>query len=399
MSGRTPDEVVVVGGGPVGLATAIAARARGLAVRVIDFRRPPIDKACGEGLMPDGVAWLATHGVSVPPEDSFRFTGIRYVDGGEAAEARFAGAAGLGVRRPVLHAALVRRAEAAGVELEWGTRVLGLEVGAAGRAGSRGSTAPDGAESAAGRSVAAIRLETSAGVREARWVVGADGLRSRVRRWAGLEGAPTRSLRRFGTRRHYGVPPWTDVVEVHWAESCEAYVTPVSPREVGVAMLWSGDRRGVRDCLPLFPALERRLAGAAVTTRDRGAGPLRQRPRAAAAGRVALVGDAAGYLDAITGEGMALGFHQAEALAEALAAGDLRLYRRAVRRLVALPFALIRALLFAERHPALRRRLVRTLRREPELFARLLAVHARQAPPRSVGLGGVWRLVRGAVGP
>jgi flavin-dependent dehydrogenase len=114
-------------------------------------------------------------------------------------------------------------------------------------------------------------------------------------------------------------------------------------------------------------------------------------------GRLALVGDAAGYLDAITGEGLSLGFHEADALADALAAGDLALYERAVKKLVAMPFALIKLLLFAERHPAIRRRMVGTLAREPELFARVLAIHTRDRPPSSLGIGGALRFMRGLV--
>ena len=206
-------DLAVVGGGPVGLATAIFARSAGLSVAVCDQREPPIDKACGEGLMPDGVELLAAMGVELGPESARPFAGIRYVDGDRTAEARFAAGHGLGARRPALHAALVARAEQLGAELHWGTRVEGLS--------------PDG-------------LETSAGPFAARRVVGADGLASRVRRWVSLE-AGTRGVARFGRRRHYAVEPWSDLVEVYWADGCEAYVTPVGAREVGVAMLWNAD--------------------------------------------------------------------------------------------------------------------------------------------------------------
>lgn len=367
MSAAASCDVLVVGGGPVGLAVAIAARRAGLAVRVIDARRPPIDKACGEGLMPDGAARLEELGVRLPAGRFASFRGIRYLDGETRAEARFALGRGLGIRRPVLQAALLQRAAELGVEPEWGRRAVGLGTGG---------------------------VETERGPITARWVVGADGLHSGVRRWASLEGR-ARGRRRFGVRRHFELEPWTDLVEVHWAERCEAYVTPVSPREVGVAMLWSGEKSRFDRLLERFPALARRLASSRVVSEDRGAGPLRQRARAVVSGPVALVGDAAGYLDAITGEGLALGFHQAAALVEAIEAGDLRLYAHRFRRLVALPFALIRALLFAERHPPLRRRMIRTLAREPELFARLLAIHAGEEPASSLGLGGTLRLVYG----
>jgi flavin-dependent dehydrogenase len=194
------------------------------------------------------------------------------------------------------------------------------------------------------------------------------------------------------------VKPWTDHVEVHWTDGCEAYVSPVAADEVGIAMLWSGETADFDGLLAQFPTLASRLTGAEVTSRDRGAGPLDQRPAGVARGNVALVGDAAGYRDAITGEGLSLGLAQARSLASALAAGNLAPYAREVRRSAALPFAIIRALLFFERRPRLRRRLLATLAAEPELFARLLAIHVRERPVSAVGWSGALRLLRGLIG-
>ena len=365
---RARQSVLIVGGGPVGLAAAIALRGRGLPVRVIDPRTPPIDKACGEGIMPDGVEWLGRLGVELRPGDGAPFRGIRYVDGDDVAEARFPAGHGLGMRRTTLHRALAERATDVGAELDWGVRALGLN---------------------------GARVETSAGRASADWIVAADGLGSRMRGWAGLGGARASKHRRTGVRRHFRVAPWTDLVEVHWSDDCEAYVTPVGAEETGVAVLSSGSALGFEAGLARFPELERRLRSAPVTSSDRGAGPLWRKARKVHSGNLALVGDAAGYLDAITGEGLALGFHEADALAGAIEAGDLRIYGQAFRKLVALPFTLIRLLLFAERHPAIRRRVVRTLAREPELFARLLAIHTRDRPPKSLGVGGTLRFVSG----
>lgn len=363
-------DLAIVGGGPVGLATAIEARAAGLETVVLELREPPIDKACGEGLMPDGVELLEGLGVELEPSRVMPFGGIRYLDGDHMAEARFPTGHGLGIRRPVLHEVLRARAEAVGVDLRWRTRVVGLSAG---------------------------RLETSAGPVACRRVVGADGLGSRVRRWAGLD-ADAGRRQRFGLRRHFRVAPWTDLVEVHWARDHEAYVTPVGGGEVGVAMLFGANRRSVADfdrLLASFPRLAERLRGARVTSTDRGSGPLHRPARSVRRGNVFLVGDAAGYLDAITGEGLALGFQQARALVAALAADRPAEYERAVGRLTTTPFRLVRLLLFAERRPWLRRRVIGALARDPELFARLLAIHARQAAPRDLGLGGAARLLGG----
>jgi len=366
-------DVAIVGGGPAGLATAIAASERGLSVVVCDSRTPPIDKGCGEGLMPDAVERLRSWRVEIPATERFPISGIRYLDGGTTAEASFPGSPAWGVRRTALHSALERRARES-ADLRWGVRVTGLEE---------------------------RRLNTDAGTIEAEWIVGADGLHSRVRRWVGLErqaDPQTRALNepeRHGIRRHYALQPWTDRVEVYWADGAEAYVTPVAAGELGVAILWSGPAQRFGPLLERFPELRGRLTHHPPTTRDRGASALEQLPRRVATDRVALVGDAAGYVDAITGEGLAAAFHQADALGEALAAGNLRSYRRAHRRLSRFPVGLIRVLLFAERRPALRRRLVAALAADPELFQRLLAVHAGQTPLAALPRSTLLRLATG----
>ncbi len=368
MSRAKPD-LLIVGGGPAGLATAIAARLGGLTATVLDRSRPPIDKPCGEGLMPAGVARLEALGVRLPEGAGRPFRGIRYRDGEHVAEAEFPGAPGLGLRRTTLHGALARRAAEVGVDLRWDTGVRGLAEGG---------------------------VATAEGVLKGRWLVGADGLNSRLRQWAGLETeGPRGPRRRFGVRRHFRREPWTDKVEVWWADGVEAYVTPVAAQEIGVAMLWSGGKSRFDRLLRRFPGLAERLAGAEVSSRDQGTGPLDRRPRRVYKDRLLLVGDAAGYVDAITGEGLDLAFHQAFALVEAVRKGDPRHYSRYCRRLTRLPFALIHLLLFAERRPALRRRLIRTLADDPRLFQRLLAIHSRDRPPHSLGLTGAWALARG----
>ncbi len=351
-------DLVIVGGGPAGLVLALAARQRGLTVTVVDKRRPPLDKPCGEGIMPAGVTMLAGLGVSFRSGEARAFRGIRYLDGDVVAEGDFPpGRHGLGVRRPTLHAVLVAAAERAGAELCWGVEATGLLLGGG--------------------------VQTVAGPLAARVVAGADGLRSRVRAWTGLAG-PEARRRRFGVRRHYRVHPWIDRVEVHWGEGCEAYVTPVSDEEVGVALLADGGGR-FDELLSRVPALARRLAGAPSSSRDLGAGPFEQSVKDVVAGRVALVGDASGYLDALTGEGLTLAFGQAIDLAAAVAKDDLARYARAHRRRGLQPLAVTRLALLAEAHPGLRRRVVRALAADPELFSRLLAVLDGAAPPSSLG--------------
>ena len=361
--------IVIAGGGPAGLATAIAARLGGFEVTVLDRARPPLDRACGEGLMPDGVAVLESFGVDLQEVDSHPFRGIRYVDDQRSAEGVFPGASGLGIRRTELHRALRRRAEALGVDLRWGVRVHGVST--------------DG-------------FETDHGAVRGRWLVGADGRASRVRRWSGLDGRPARH-RRFGVRRHFELEPWSDLVEVYWADGREAYVTPVGKDLVGVALLWSETTATFDDLLASFPSLRQRLENVPVASKDRGAGPLEQRCRTVIDGNLALVGDASGYLDAITGEGLALSFRQAVALVEAMAAGDLERYVAAHRRIVRYPNRITRLLLLIERHPRLRRRVMRSLAADPKLMSRFLALKMRVEGPRVLGAGGLLPLAAAAL--
>jgi flavin-dependent dehydrogenase len=335
-------DLLVAGGGPVGLAVAVRARLAGLDVTVVEPRPGPVDKACGEGLMPSAVAALRALGIEPAGRP---FTGIAYVRDGLRVEARFRRGPGLGVRRTVLHAVLAARAAALGV-----------------------TTVRDRVESVVqdGSGVEAAGLR-------ARWLVAADGLHSPVRRGLGLD-RPARSGwggARYGLRQHFRVAPWTDVVEVHWSAGAEAYVTPVADDLVGVALLGPAGP-GFRPLLAQFPQLLDRLGDAPTVTAVRGAGPLRQRARAASAGRVLLVGDAAGYVDALTGEGIATGLATAQAALDAVRAGHPERYDAAWRAATRRYRWTTSALLAAAQLPVTRRALVPAAVRAPGLFARIV---------------------------
>lgn len=331
-------DLVVAGGGPVGMAVALHARRAGLDVVVREPRSGPIDKACGEGLMPGAVAELAALGVVPRGHD---IAGIHYLDGtggGAGVSARFATGPGRGVRRTVLHAALSARLAEAGIDVE----------------------------------PRPVRIVRDAGDHvevdgeRARYLVAADGLHSPTRRLVGLEADRPAGRRRFGLRCHVQQAPWSSFVEVHWSTRAEAYVTPVDDDLVGVAIL-TETGESFDDALADFPVLRDRLVGE--RTRVRGAGPLRQKARARAAGRVLLVGDAAGYVDALTGEGIALGLAQARAAVACLAADRPDRYERVVRRIGLRQEVLTHALLLATGSQVVRRRLVPAAERLPWVFS------------------------------
>jgi flavin-dependent dehydrogenase len=204
------------------------------------------------------------------------------------------------------------------------------------------------------------------GVR-ARYLVAADGLHSPIRARLGL-GVPDTAAPRWGLRRHYPVAPAGDMVEVTWAERSEAYVTPVADDTIGVAIL-SSVRGGFDQQLAAFPALAARLAGRPPVSSSRGAGPLRQRVRARVQGRVLLVGDAAGYIDALTGEGLALALAAAAELVTCLRADRPEAYERAWIRVSRRSRWITEAMLAARRRPALAGRVVPLAARAPRLFA------------------------------
>ncbi|MEJ7794802.1 MAG: NAD(P)/FAD-dependent oxidoreductase [Nocardioides sp.] len=319
----------------MGLATALYAARAGLDVVVRERRAGVVDKACGEGLMPGAVAALADLGV---PLEGCPLLGIRYLDGRHRAEAPFRSGPGLGVRRTTLHAALRHAVDSAGVV---------IEEHPVDEVADRGDhVLVDGTPS--------------------RYLVAADGLHSPVRRMLALE-QPARSRRRYGLRTHVDLAPWTDFVEVHWSPRAEAYLTPVSDRRVGVAVL-SEDRRPLPELLAQFPQLTPRLDGRQLSG-VLGAGPLRQRTSRRVAGRVLLVGDAAGYVDALTGEGIALGLAQARAAVAAVADHDPARYEGEWRRISRSHDRLTGALLTASRVPVVRRHLVQAAARAPRVFA------------------------------
>lgn len=338
-------DLVIAGGGPVGLATALYAARAGLDVVVREPRTGSIDKACGEGLMPGALAALRELGVDPAGQP---LAGIRYLDGRHQAEAPFRHGPGRGVRRTTLHDALRAAVDAAGVDVEH------TPVGQV--AMRPGQVVVDGLP--------------------ARYLVAADGLHSPLRRRLGLDSPAPPGRRRYGLRCHLAVAPWTPFVEVHWSGAGEAYVTPVGPDCVGVAVL-SADRRPFTELLGTFPRLTARL-GPATAQGIRGAGPLRQRSRRRVAGRVLLVGDAAGYVDALTGEGIAVGLAQARAAVDAVVRGRPEDYERAWARITRRHDLMTAGLLLATRRQALRARLVPAAAALPRVFD--LAVNALARP-------------------
>jgi flavin-dependent dehydrogenase len=311
--------------------------------------------------MPDGLAALERLGIQVPLSDARPFHGIRFVSSHSSASALFPDdGVGLAVRRIALHSIIAERAEHLGADLLWGTSVTGIS--------------PEGVW--VGRELV-----------HARWIVGADGSNSRVRRWAGLD--RRRPKMRYAFRRHYHIAPWTDHMEVHWGSRCQGYATAVGRNQVCVALASHDPSLRLEAGLRELPTLCARLQGAEVVSEQRGAlTGNRTFPRVCRR-NVALIGDAAGTVDAITGEGLGLAFSQAVSLAQAFELGDLGLYQQQHRRLMLRPRAMARLMLMLDGRPWLQDRTLQAFGEHPEIFQRLLALHVGALPPLELVRDGI----------
>lgn len=358
----TSTDIFVIGGGPAGLAAAIAARNQGFRVVVADGAQMPIDKPCGEGLMPDGIAALGELGISVPVDQAYPFGGIQFVSSGMSVDAPFPdNASGFGVRRTILHELMAKHAAKLGVELLWRTPITGITENSV-QLGER-------------------NIST-------RWIIGADGGNSRVRKWARLEDVRKRDLR-YAFRQHFRIAPWTDRMELHWGARGEIYVTPVSHDQVCVALISRDPKLRLNEALREFPELQERLSGVQASSSERGALTTTCKLRRVSRGNVALIGDASGTVDAITGEGLCLSFSQAMVLADCLRNGDLSAYEVKHRQLAVRPLLMARLMLLLDRRPRLQHKTLRAFQKRPHVFRRLLELHVGTLSPLHLTVDGL----------
>lgn len=296
--------VHIIGGGPGGLGCALFLAQKSIPSTIYEKQSYPIDKACGEGVMPHGVKMLKNLNVwdGIPDTDKHPFCGIQYIfEGKPSIPANFKAGMGFGIRRLALSTALHRAAAKHPL-----IQIKQTDI----------------------RSKA--QLDGLKGL-----IIGADGMRSSMRRLANIPIIQS-AHRRYGTRLHYDSQPWSKYVQIYWANGFEAYVTPAGSHQVGIAFLWNKQRipkdldPTPANFLALLPELQRKLKGCKILSETRSTGPFYQIVPKPYRDSICLIGDASGYLDPLTGEGISLGLVQAKALADMLSSSTVdfkRLYQ------------------------------------------------------------------------
>ena len=371
-------DVVIVGGGPVGSVLGLLLGRAGLRTLILDKGDYPRDKPCGEGLMPGGVRVLQGLGIDLGRGGFPRISGIRYrLPDGPSVFGAFtsrSGSPGFGhaVRRTRFDAMLADRA----------------------RSDPNITVRPRCTVTAVTPSSTGVNVETDSGRLSAPVVVGADGIRSSVRRLMGWS-RPPREPFRHGLVSHLKVPDHgIGEVIVTLLDGREVYVAPSGPDELLAAVL---ARDGLRapgltvsqSYLQTVTAAHPEFEGADCD-RVWGAGPFRVESRTVAHGRVFLVGDAAGFIDPITGDAMSAGFRAAEHLAGLLASVDLETatggYRTWFRRQWRTRRILTGVALKLTGSPALARRALAGMSGHPGALQSLLEVNSGARSLSSVPL-------------
>jgi flavin-dependent dehydrogenase len=178
-------------------------------------------------------------------------------------------------------------------------------------------------------------------------------------------------------------------MELYWGRHAQIYVTPTAQDQVCVALISRDPKFRLAEALQNFPELKSRLDGAEVSSAEKGALTATCKLKRVSRGNVALIGDASGTVDAITGEGLCLAFSQAMVLADCLRTKDLARYEHEHRRLALRPLLMARLMLTLDGRPRLQRRTLQAFQKRPDVFRRMLELHVGILSPSRLALDGL----------
>jgi len=366
--------VAIVGGGPAGLLSAILLARKGFQVEIFDKGEWPIDKVCGEGLMPIGVNLLEKYDLLkfIDKNKARNFKGITYINNdGKRASGHFIGRSGKVIRRLALSQGLYDAAKLeSNIKLNSKTEFLSYEEN----------------DFNVNLKVKTIEDQQVVSLSGFDYLIGADGLKSKVRSISDLQGQRFKiQPNRMGARVHVEMEPWDENVQVWWQDGIECYVAPSSNNCVEFNFGWDHDvikpqripgKNLEEGLFSFFPNLREKALGFKRVSQMRSWGPLPHKALHLQKGRVALIGDAAFFYDQITGEGISLAFVQAEILAKTIKdwntieGRETFLYE--IDKVANHYFQVTALAMFFTRHPKLRSLMIWLLGRSPELFSHLL---------------------------
>jgi menaquinone-9 beta-reductase len=376
-------DVLIAGGGPAGLAAGIVLASCGIQTLICEKGRLPMDKACGEGIMPTGVGELDRLGVRghIGSDDYRPILGVRYVlKDGKSIKASFKEGVGMGISRLSLSQGLMTKAQEfkSCLKINEGERV-----------------------EAVGREDMRIVVRTTSATYHPTLLILATGTKSTTLDKQDPVTLPRRNMR-WGAKQHYRLNPWSNAVEVYWGEGMEAYVTPLQEELVCIAYLWDrslhpsipGGKKLISSLEDNFPDLRNRLQVSDPIGPPISTGPMERRIHKTIGEGYLRMGDAAGYLDALTGEGISLALSQAAALQStvvphiemrrttgmSLTETDLQAFARTHKRIIRPYLQVTEIALWLNQHSEEANRLFWVLRKNPEYFQQVLSANMGKAP-------------------